>query len=118
MRRIERWLLGLLAASAVMPLAAAPACPDARGGTLAGLHFKGTGDADCKDPVVIEGARNTAQGLKGQRAWIGACRPGVRIAQKALRRDAGKTYEVVELRRRGQAPERVCFDVSSFFGVW
>lgn len=107
-----------LSATAAPPVITAPGCPDASGGRLAGLHVKGVGDADCVDPVVIEGARDTAAGLKGQRAWIAACRPGARIAQKALRRHDGKTYEVVELRRRGHDPQRVCFDISSFFGVW
>lgn len=117
----ERLRLGLLALAFGLPVAVATAatkCPAAEGGRLAGLRFEGVGDAACKSPVVIQGARDNARGSAGQKAWLAACRPGARIVEKGLRRESGKTYETVLLSRSDTQTEGVCFDITAYFGVW
>ena len=115
---MRRLALAALLVAATAAAAAPPACPAAEGGTLQGLRFTGRGDAACRDPVRIEGARNTGTGQAGIRHWLAACRPGQQPAERALRRDQGRTYEVVELRRAGAEPERICFDITAYFGTW
>lgn len=108
-------LFGLCLCTAV---AAAPPCPPPEGGSLAGLHFKGRGDGQCLDPVRISGTRKTGSGVGGIKAWLASCRPGTRIFEQGVRRDGGKTFEVIELHRKGAEPERVCFDITAYFGRW
>jgi hypothetical protein len=116
---MTRWLAGLLAALHGLACAAAPpACPPPEGGRLAGLDFKGRGDARCLDPVRISGAGKTGRGAGGIKRWLATCRPDARIVEQGLKREGGKTYEMVELRRAGGEVERICFDISAFFGTW
>jgi hypothetical protein len=83
---------------------------------LAHIAFSGGDGSSCQKAVVIEHARNTAEGLAAEKAWLAAYYPQARIAVKAQSGEKNRYYETVELQPKAGAKVRVCFDITGFFG--
>lgn len=83
---------------------------------LAHIAFSGGDGSSCNDAVVIEHARNVAEGLAAQKAWLVARYPQARILVKAQSGEKGRFYETVELQPKDGARARICFDITGFFG--
>jgi hypothetical protein len=96
------------------------ATPDSAGlpPELAHVAFSGGDGSNCERAIVIQHAKNTAEGLAAERHWLAKNFPHSKIAVKAQRRDNDKFFEVVELRSENGDAATVCFDVTGFFGEW
>lgn len=85
---------------------------------LSHILFKGADGESCDQPVIIEKARNTAEGVAAEKAWMSACQPSARTRAKAITHKEDKVYEVVEISLEDNTVRRVCFDITGFFGTW
>jgi hypothetical protein len=83
---------------------------------LAHIVFSGGDGSSCQKAVVIEHAKNTAEGLAAEKAWLAARYPQARIAIKAQSGEKNRYYETVELQPKAGEKVRVCFDITGFFG--
>lgn len=85
---------------------------------LSHITFKGNGDIGCNNPIIIENAKNTAEGIAAEKIWIKTCYPSSRIIVKVLSHRENKIYEIIEVTQTDNTSKQVCFDITKFFGSW
>ena len=85
---------------------------------LSHITFTGGYGEGCHQAVVIENAKNTAEGVAAEKNWIKTCYPSAQIKTKAVSHKDGKVYEVVELTTGNNLTKQLCFDITKFFGSW
>ena len=85
---------------------------------LSHIRFNGEGDNGCNNPIVIENAKNTSEGIAAEKIWIKTCYPSTRVISKALSQSGNKVYEVVEAAQKDNTTKQLCFDITGFFGSW
>ena len=88
-----------------------------RANELSHIAFSGGDGKDCDNAVVIEHAKNTAEGTAAERAWLSAVYPDGNLRTTALVQRNKKSFELIEIATR-ESVIRVCFDISDFFGKW
>jgi hypothetical protein len=85
---------------------------------LSHIVFKGGDGKTCENAILIENAKNTTEGVSAEKAWLKANYPGSQSIEHAVGKQDGKMVEAFKLKTKEGNTINICFDVTSFFGIW
>jgi hypothetical protein len=77
------------------------------------------GKSDCPVPAdakfKVLGAEGELDGVASEYAWLRENRPGWRRDMQALMEKNGRKYDVLHI-SKGTIKQKICFDISDFYG--
>jgi hypothetical protein len=74
------------------------------------------GDGATQENAVVIQAKSSMVGVRAEHAWLAQHYPGFKLTSQSLIRNAGKTYDLLEIRTSEGQELKVHFDISAFYG--
>ncbi len=73
-------------------------------------------DGSCKGPILIQGAPNSAVGVRAERVWLNHFYPAMTKKRQSLVLNGDRKMDRIGIVTREGVEESVCFDITEFFG--